>query len=55
MIYADDKPEIADITAKIKELKNKGFKDKEISVILASLFGLNKNDVYKMSLLCKQM
>ena len=53
MIYADDKPEIADITAKIKELKNKGFKDKEISVILASLFGLNKNEVYKMSLLCK--
>ena len=35
---------------RIKELKSKGFKDKEISVILSSLFGFNKNEVYKKSL-----
>ena len=34
----------------IKDLKSKGFKDKEISVILASLFGYSKNDIYKKSL-----
>ena len=34
----------------IKELKNKGYKDKDISVILSTLFNLNKNKVYKRSL-----
>lgn len=50
MIYADSNIETTDIEFKIKELKSKGFKDKEISVILASLFGFNKNEVYKKSL-----
>ena len=50
MIYADSNIEATDIEFKIKELKSKGFKDKEISVILASLFGFNKNEVYKKSL-----
>lgn len=33
---------------KISALKNKGFKAKEISVILSELYNLNKNDIYKM-------
>ena len=53
MVYADNTPELADIESKIRELKAKGFKDKEISVILSSLFGLNKNDVYRTVLECK--
>ena len=32
---------------KIKILKNKNFKAKEISVIISELYGVNKNDVYK--------
>ncbi len=50
MVYADEDVESGDINFKIKELKSKGFKDKDISVILSSLFGFNKNDVYKKSL-----
>ena len=53
MVYAEKEPSAADLDIKIKELKDKGFKDREISVILASLFGFNKNDVYKKSLECK--
>lgn len=37
-----------DIEGKIEVLKSKGFKAKEISVILSELYGLNKNEVYKM-------
>ena len=40
-----------DIDEKISILKKKGFKDKEISVILAELYKLNKNDIYKRCLL----
>lgn len=47
MVYSEDSSEIADLDFKIKELKDKGFKAKEISVILSTLFNLNKNDVYK--------
>lgn len=50
MIYADDDVQASEMEFKIKELKSKGFKDKEISVILASLFGFSKNEVYKKSL-----
>lgn len=39
-----------DIENKINCLKNKGFKAKDISVILAELYGLNKNDIYKRCL-----
>ena len=53
MVYADSEPENKDLELKIRELKNKGFKDKEVSVILSSLFGLSKNEVYQQSLLCK--
>lgn len=39
-----------DINEKILVLKTKGFKAKEISVILSELYGLNKNDIYKLCL-----
>ena len=50
MIYADDNAQDKELDYKIKELKSKGFRDKEISVILSTLFNLNKNEVYKRSL-----
>lgn len=36
-----------DVDEKIEILKSKGFKAKEISVILSSLYDVNKNDIYK--------
>ena len=50
MVYADVAVESADMEFKIRELKEKGFKDKDISVILSTVCGFNKNDVYKKSL-----
>lgn len=40
----------AEIECKIKTLKSLGFSDKDVSMILASLFALNKNQVYKLAL-----
>lgn len=50
MVYATQKAELNEIEIKIKELKEKGFKDKEISVILSTICNYNKNEVYKKSL-----
>lgn len=50
MVYSDKNSDSRDMEFKIKELKNKGFKDKEISVILSTICDYNKNDVYKKSL-----
>ena len=50
MVYADKNAQDRELDYKIKELKNKGFKDKAISVILSTLFNLNKNEIYKRSL-----
>lgn len=36
-----------DVDEKIEILKSKNFKAKEISVILSSLYDINKNDIYK--------
>lgn len=36
-----------DFSDKISALQNKGFKAKEISIILSELYGANKNDIYK--------
>lgn len=47
MIYADENAEISEVEFKINKLLNKGFKAKEISVILAELYNLNKNEIYK--------
>ena len=49
MVFRENTPqEDLDLQEKISALKNKGFKAKEISVILSELYGLNKNDIYKM-------
>ena len=50
MVYADSEKDKSEMDFHIKELKSKGFKDKEISVILSTLCGFNKNEVYKKSL-----
>jgi len=47
MVYAEENSELAEIDFKIAELQAKGFKAKEIAVILSTLFGLNKNEIYK--------
>lgn len=39
-----------DVKEKIKILKNKNFKAKEISIILSELYNLNKNEIYKQIL-----
>ncbi len=50
MLYRDVISDEIQLEGKIKALKSKGFKDKEISVILSTLYGLNKNQIYKKSL-----
>lgn len=50
MVYADEDKDSSEIEFRIRELKSKGFKDKEVSVILSTLFGYGKNEVYKKSL-----
>ena len=50
MIYADIESDNSQMEFQIKKLKSKGFKDKEISVILSTLFNYNKNEIYKKSL-----
>lgn len=50
MIYADTETDVAEFAPKISALKAKGFKDKEISTILSSLYDCNKNDIYKLVL-----
>lgn len=50
MIYAEENSSNADMEYKIRELKAKGFKDKEISIILSTVCDFNKNEVYKRSL-----
>ena len=42
-----DKTEIENLSNEINTLKVKGFSDKDISVIISSLYNVNKNDVYK--------
>ena len=50
MIYASDNKDSAELSAKIKALKEKKYSDKDISVILSTLYDCNKNDIYKLSL-----
>lgn len=50
MVYAEESSDNSEMDYKIKELKAKGFKDKDISIILSTLYGFNKNEVYKRSL-----
>ena len=50
MVYADKNPAEMELDNKIKLLNKKGFRNKEIAVILSELFKLNKNDVYARTL-----
>lgn len=50
MVYAERDRDSAEILPKIKALKTKGYKDKDISVILSTLYKYNKNDVYDLAL-----
>ena len=47
MLYKDDEKDEIDVLDKIKKLKKLNLKDKEISSILAVLYDLNKNQIYK--------
>ncbi|MBR3605324.1 MAG: 16S rRNA (cytidine(1402)-2'-O)-methyltransferase [Candidatus Gastranaerophilales bacterium] len=50
MLYKDEIKQGIDLDEKIKKLKTLNLKDKEISSILASLYDVNKNQVYKRCL-----
>jgi len=52
MVYKKEDVEFSqsEIKEKINLLKKKSFSTKDISTILADLYGLNKNDVYKLTL-----
>ena len=50
MIYRSVDSDMDSLLSKIKILKSKGFKGKEISVILSSLYDFNKNKVYELTL-----
>lgn len=50
LIYAEKQVQDSNLIFKIRELKDKGFKAKEISVILSTLFDYNKNEVYQLAI-----
>ncbi|MBR5304421.1 MAG: 16S rRNA (cytidine(1402)-2'-O)-methyltransferase [Candidatus Gastranaerophilales bacterium] len=50
MLYKDEICQEINLDEKIKKLKSLNLKDKEISSILASLYDINKNQVYKRCL-----
>ncbi len=50
MVYPSDNINDEQLINRIKVLKSKGFKAKEISVILSSLFSENKNKVYDLAI-----
>ena len=45
MTFAIQSDELSEIKDKIEILKEKGFKSKEITEILSSLYNLNKNEI----------
>lgn len=47
MVYQSNDTSSVDLDSKIIKLKDKGYKSKDISVILSTLYDVNKNDVYK--------
>lgn len=52
MLYSNDNnhEQDADIIEKIKKLKTLKYSDKDIASILSTLYGFNKNNVYKLAL-----
>ena len=53
MVYKEENSSDFELEQKIKKLKAEGLKDKEISSVLSTLFGVNKNEVYKKALSIK--
>lgn len=50
MIFRDGKSsDLTDMEDKVKTLKDKGFGAKDISIILSELYGVNKNQIYKLA------
>ena len=49
MVYASDNTDDFELRSRVKVLKDKGFKSKEIATIISSLYDVNKNDVYKLT------
>lgn len=47
LVFRNNTQDNINLTDKIELLKNKGFKAKEISIILSELYDVNKNDIYK--------
>ena len=52
MLYKTQQQDEINLEEKIKKLKKLNLKDKEISGILAELYDVNKNQVYKKCLEC---
>ena len=52
MVFASDTCDMQyeEIKQKISALKNEGFSNKDISVILSKLFNINKNKIYKLTI-----
>ena len=48
LVYRSEEPEKDSYRAKIAKLKSKGFKSKDISVILSELYDVSKNTIYEM-------
>ena len=48
MTFAQTQAEVSEIKDKVKILKEKGFKSKEIAEILSSLYNFNKNDIKQL-------
>ena len=55
MLYAQSSVQADDteFIQKIQKLKNQNYSDKDISQILSTLYGLNKNKIYKLALSVK--
>lgn len=49
MIYAEPQTDKAGMEQRIRDLKSKKYSDKDIAVILSTLYNYNKNEVYKTS------
>lgn len=52
MVYKKEGVNVSqnEITEKIEKLKKQKFSTKDISTILASLYDMNKNEIYKLTL-----
>ena len=49
MVYRSENVQQENFAIKVKQLKEKGFKSKEVAVILSTLYDVNKNDIYDLA------